>query len=82
MTEDGILDGDYIFVRKQATADPGQIVVVMVEGEATVKRFFLEGDRVRLQPANRTMKPIYVRRSEFRSVDILGRVVAVYRRVH
>lgn len=81
MIEDGIYDGDYIFVRKQSTADNGEIVVVMIEGEATCKRYYLEADRIRLQPANETMAPIYVHRSEFRSIDILGKVVGVYRRV-
>ncbi len=82
MIEDGIFDGDYIFVRKQPNAERGQIVVVMVDGEATCKRFFDEGDRIRLQPANETMEPIYVEKSEFRSVDILGKVIGVYRRMH
>ena len=82
MIEDGIFDGDYIFVRKQSTAETGEIVVVMVDGEATCKRFYPEGDRVRLQPANETMSPIYVDRAEFRAVDILGKVCGVYRRVH
>lgn len=82
MIDDGIFDGDYIFVRKQSSAEPGEIVVVIIEGEATCKRFYPEGDRVRLQPANDTMEPIYVRRSDFRAVDILGKVVGVYRRVH
>ena len=82
MIDDGIFDGDYIFVRKQSTAETGEIVVVMVEGEATCKRFYPEGDRVRLQPANEAMVPIYVDRNDFRAVDILGKVVGVYRRVH
>jgi repressor LexA len=82
MIDDGIFDGDYIFVRKQSTAESGEIVVVLIEGEATCKRFFPEGDRIRLQPANSAMEPIYVRRSEFRTVDILGKVVGVYRRMH
>jgi repressor LexA len=82
MIDDGIFDGDYIFVRKQSSAESGEIVVVLIEGEATCKRFFPEGDRVRLQPANSAMEPIYVRRSDFRSVDILGKVVGVYRRMH
>ena len=60
MIEDGIFDGDYIFVRKQSTAETGEVVVVMIEGEATCKRFYPEGDRVRLQPANESMNPIYV----------------------
>lgn len=80
MIEDGIFDGDYVFVKKTPTAARGEIVVAMIEGEATVKRFFPEGDAIRFQPANASMQPIYVRQSEFRSVDILGVVVGVYRR--
>jgi repressor LexA len=82
MIEDGIYDGDYIFVRKQSTAENGEVVVVMIEGEATCKRIYHEADRVRLQPANASMSPIYVHRSEFRSIDIIGKVVGVYRRMH
>ena len=82
MIEDGIFDGDYIFVRKQNTAAEGEIVVVMIEGEATCKRFYHEGERIRLEPANSSMNPIYVHRDEFRSVDVLGKVVGVYRRLH
>lgn len=82
MIEDGIFDGDYIFVRKQPTAERGEIVVVMIDGEATVKRIYPEGDRVRLQPANESMQPIYVSHDDFRSVDILGKVIGVYRRLH
>jgi repressor LexA len=81
MIEDGIHDGDYIFVRKQTTAEPGEIVVAIVEGEATCKRFYPEGDRIRLQPANSAMDPIYVRREDFRQAGILGKVVGVYRRM-
>lgn len=81
MIEDGIHDGDYIFVRKQPTAGQGEIVVVMIDGEATCKRFYLEGDTIRLQPANHAMKPIFVRESDFRQVGILGKVVGVYRRL-
>ncbi len=81
MIEDGIMDGDYIFVRKQPTAEPGDIVVAMIDGEATCKRYYPEGDRVRLQPANSAMEPIFVARSEFRQVGILGKVVGVYRRL-
>ena len=82
MIDDGIFDGDYIFVRKQRTASPGEIVVVMIDGEATCKRFFHEGTRIRLQPANAAMAPIYVEHNEFRDVGILGKVVGVYRRMH
>ncbi|MEM7151445.1 MAG: transcriptional repressor LexA [Myxococcota bacterium] len=82
MIEAGIFDGDYIFVRKQSTANEGEIVVVMIDGEATCKRFYHEGDRIRLEPANATLNPIYVHRDEFRAVDVLGKVVGVYRRLH
>jgi repressor LexA len=82
MIEDGIFDGDYIFVRKQGTAEAGEIVVVLLDGEATCKRYYPEGDRIRLQPANAAMDPIFVRRSDFRNVDILGKVVGVYRRLN
>lgn len=81
MIDDGIYDGDYIFVRKQSSADNGEIVVAMIEGEATCKRIYHEGDRIRLQPANETMAPIYVHRSEFRAIDILGKVVGMYRKM-
>jgi repressor LexA len=82
MVDAGIFDGDYIFVRKQSTATEGEIVVVMIEGEATCKRFYHEGDRIRLEPANSSMQPIYVSREEFRAVEVLGKVVGVYRRLH
>jgi len=81
MIEDGIHDGDFIFVTKSLTADKGDTVVVMVEGEATVKRFYPEGDRIRLQPANAAMDPIILHRSQFRSIDLLGVVVGVFRKV-
>lgn len=79
MIEDGILDGDYVFVRQQSNARTGDIVVAMVDGDATVKRFYREGGRIRLQPANSTMEPIWV--DDSRQVDILGVVVGVYRRL-
>lgn len=81
MIEDGIFDGDYVFVKKAPSARPGEIVVAMIEGEATVKRYYPEGDRIRFQPANSNMQPIIVRKSEFRSVDIIGIVVGVYRKL-
>jgi repressor LexA len=81
MIEDGIFDGDYVFVKKTAVARTGEIVVAMIEGEATVKRYFPEGDRIRFQPANQNMAPIIVRRADFKSVDIIGIVVGVYRKL-
>lgn len=81
MIEDGIYDGDFIFVKKQREAPRGSIVVALIDDEATVKRFFPEGDRIRFQPANSTMKPIYVDASEFRQTQILGIVVGIYRKM-
>jgi len=81
MIDDGIYDGDFLFIKKQSSARSGEIVVAMIEGEATVKRFFPEGDRIRFQPANTAMEPIFVEKRSFRQTDILGIVVGVYRRV-
>jgi repressor LexA len=81
MIEDGIFDGDYVFVKKTPSANSGDIVVAMIEGEATVKRYYPEGDRIRFQPANQNMSPIIVRRADFKSVDIIGIVVGVYRKL-
>ena len=81
MIDDGIFNGDYIFVRRQQDAHDGEIVAAMVDGEATVKRFYREGDRIRLQPANETMEPIFVHADEARETAILGKVVAVFRRL-
>jgi repressor LexA len=81
MIEDGIHDGDFVFVTKTSQARNGETVVAMIDGEATVKRYHPEGDRIRFQPANSSMQPIYVLRSDFRQVDIVGRVVGVYRKM-
>jgi repressor LexA len=59
----------------------GEIAVVMVDGESTVKRFYREGTRIRLQPANDSMAPIYVDASDFKDVNVIGVVVGVYRRL-
>ncbi|MBL9037921.1 MAG: transcriptional repressor LexA [Archangium sp.] len=80
MIDDGIHDGDFLFVRKAPSATPGEIVVALIEDEATVKRYFPEGDRIRFQPANKTMQPIYVHKTEFKQTMILGKVVGVYRK--
>ncbi len=82
MIEDGIFDGDYVFVKKTPSAHTGDIVVAMIEGEATVKRYYPEGDRIRFQPANSNMSPIIVRKADFKSVDIIGIVVGVYRKLN
>ena len=81
MIEAGIMSGDYIFVKKQSTAERGEIVVALIGDEATVKYFFPERDYVRFQPANSQMAPILVRASDFKSTMLLGKVVGVYRRL-
>jgi repressor LexA len=76
MVDAAILDGDLILVRPQKSAANGEIVVAMLEGDATVKRFYREDGRIRLQPENRSMAPIYAS-----DVEIIGRVEAVVRRL-
>ncbi|AKT41695.1 transcriptional repressor LexA [Chondromyces crocatus] len=81
MIEAGIFSGDYIFVRKQSTAQRGDIVVALIGDEATVKYYFPEKDYIRFQPANAAMAPILVRASDFKPTMLLGLVVGIYRRL-
>jgi repressor LexA len=76
MQDVGILEDDYVVVRSTKEAANGEIVVALLEDEATVKRFFREKDRVRLQPENKAYKPI-----RSKEVELLGRVVGVFRRI-
>ena len=76
MIEAGILDGDYILIKKQNTANNGEIVVALIEDEATVKTFYKEKDHIRLQPENSTMDPIIVA-----DCKILGKVCGVFRKM-
>ncbi|MEN6498320.1 MAG: transcriptional repressor LexA [Thermoguttaceae bacterium] len=77
MIEDQIASGDFVVVRKQKTARKGQIVVALTdEGEATLKRWYPEKNRIRLEPANATMQPIFVKNAQ-----VLGVVVGVVRKV-
>lgn len=80
MIEVGIRNDDLVFVRRGARASNGQIVIAMIEGEATCKTYYHEGDRVRLQPENAELEPIIVHESDFRESMILGTVVGVFRR--
>ena len=77
MIEDGIHDGDLIVVRRAPRAEDGQTVVAVIEGEATLKRFFRRGPRVELRPANRTLRPLDVPAA---SVEIRGILVGLLRR--
>jgi repressor LexA len=81
MILDGILDGDIVFVRQQETARAGEIVVALVDDEATVKRYYPEPDGIRLQPANDTMEPILLRADSGLDVRLVGVVVGVFRQV-
>lgn len=81
MIEAGIFDGDYIFVRKAATANTGDIVVAMINDEATVKYFYPGEDRILFKPANSRLQPIEVKKSDFKPVNLLGTVVGIYRRM-
>ena len=77
MIDDHIQDGDIIIVEKRETAENGESVVAMINGEqVTLKRFFVEADGIRLQPANAAMEPIYLRHEE---LQILGIVAGVIR---
>jgi repressor LexA len=76
MREAGILEGDYVVVHPQDTANDGDVVVALLGEEATVKRFFREPDHIRLQPENDAMEPI-----RSKEVKVLGRVVGLLRRV-
>ena len=74
MKNAGILEGDQLIVRHQDTAENGEIVVALIDDEATVKRYFREKDAIRLQPENDEYEPIYTR-----NCKILGKVVGLYR---
>jgi repressor LexA len=76
MRDAGIFDGDFVVVHPTDDADNGQIVVALIDDEATVKRFFHEGDSIRLEPENPAYQPIVTTEAE-----VLGRVIGVFRRV-
>jgi repressor LexA len=78
MQDEAILDGDYVLVEKSKIAHNGDIVVALVDTtDATLKRFYREGDNIRLQPSNANMKPIIVPAA---NVEIQGRVIGVLRK--
>ena len=83
MVEAGIHHGDFVVVQPQPVARHGEIVAVLLDGEATVKRWYRDGAQIRLQPATQTFKPILLHESELASRDIrlLGRVASVLRRM-
>lgn len=78
MRDAGIFNGDYAIIRPQQTAENGEIVVALIDGEATLKRFYLEHDHIRLQPENMTMKPIIIHAGEAETM-IAGRLIKTVR---
>jgi len=77
MIEDGLFDGDFVVVRRQSAAENGDVIVALMGDEATVKRFYRENGRVRLQPSNSAMQPIY---AEPDQIAIIGKVILGLRR--
>ena len=77
MIDAGILDGDYVLVKEQHTAEDGEMVVALVDDSATVKTFYREKGHIRLQPQNTAMSPIIV--SSDQELQILGTVIGVFR---
>lgn len=80
MIDAHIQDGDFALVKPQSGAENGQIVVALIDDEATIKRIFLKGDLIRLEPANPNMEPIVVKKGE-RKVSIVGKVVGIFRKL-
>lgn len=80
MIEDGILDGDYVIIRRQETAENGDIVCALIDGEATLKRFYKKGNTVTLKAANRDYGPIVVSREESGGFRIVGKAIGLTRK--
>ena len=81
MIDAHIQDGDFVLVKSQQTAENGDIVVAIINDEATVKRFYRRGNRIYLEPANSTMKPIIIRENQAHEMMIVGKVVTVLRQI-
>jgi len=81
MIEAGIDEGDHLIVRPGPGADSGDIVVAMIDGEATVKRFFTDGDSVTLKPENPSMKPIIIKPGEAGDFSVIGKVIFIMKKV-
>lgn len=80
MVNAGIIDGDFVLVHQQPTAEQGEIVVALIEDEATVKRFYKDKNKIRLKPENDTMEPIFMDPRE-NDVKIIGKVQGIIRKV-
>jgi repressor LexA len=81
MIDAHIRDGDFVLVKSQQTAENGDIVVAIINDEATVKRFFRRRNNISLEPANPNMKPIIIKESQAHEMIIVGKVVTVLRQI-
>ena len=81
MIDAHIQDGDFVLVKPQPTAENGEIVVALINDEATVKKFFRRRNKIYLEPANPTMKPIIISRNQAHEVAIVGKVVSILRQI-
>jgi len=81
MIEDGILDGDYVIIKRQETAENGDIVCALIDGEATLKRFFRKGNTIALKPANKNYSPIVISREHPGGLRILGKAIGLTRKL-
>ena len=81
MIEDGILDGDYVIIRRQETAENGDIVCALTGGEATLKRFTKKGSTITLKPANKNYSPIVVSQEHPGGLRILGKAIGLTRKL-
>jgi repressor LexA len=81
MSEKGILNGDFLFVRKQMHAETGELVVALLADEAMVRVYSTEGDLIRFTPANPAYAPVLLRREDFTPTQILGVVIGVFRNI-
>ncbi len=80
MIDDGIVNGDIVVVKPQATARKGEIVACLIEGEVLVKRFSKRHGEITLTPANKEMEPVVVKEREGRKVELIGRIVGLFRK--
>lgn len=80
MIEDGILDGDYVIIRRQETAENGDVVCAVMDGEATLKRFYKKGNIINLRPANKNYSPIVVSQEKPGGFRILGKLMGLTRK--
>ncbi|MBI4522746.1 MAG: transcriptional repressor LexA [Deltaproteobacteria bacterium] len=81
MIEEGIRDGDYVIIRRQETAENGDIVCALIDGEATLKKFYKKGNAITLRPANKSYRPIVVSQKERSGFRILGKAIGLTRKL-